>query len=666
MTLLAPAFLLGILAIGLPIWLHRLSSDNPNRQRFSSLMFLEPGEPRRVLAKKLQYLLLLALRIGVLALLVLAFAQPAFWRGAQAGDGEAARLHVIVLDRSASMNYGSRWERARDAALDVIDSLQSDDRGQLVVAGRIVEVLAAPTDDAAVLRQALGVAEPGVFRIDYGQLMRALDGILRSSELAVVLDLVTDTQQSSLPTRFAELAPRRAAEIRIHDVARGPAANWAVDSFGGSALTGELEASVRSFADEPVEKTLSLELNGSIVDQQPLTIPAGGRGQARFAALELAPGSNRVTVSLAPSDDLAADDQRFLALKRPQPRSVLVVSSEPEGRGALYTSSAIETLATLALNAQTSGPSGLTDRPLAQYSFIVVTDAGTLSDSDGAVLTDYVEAGGGLLLALGQRSSGLTTVPVSGQTLRASPVAVARAGTSAAIGELDGTHPALRGVDELRAAKFYRYLGVDPAPEDRVLISLDDGTPLLIERTLSAGRVLLFTSSLDREWNDLPVQPVFVPFIAGLANHLLGGAGFISEAELGSTLAVRALGLQGGQIFDPQGEKALGLSGGTDDVLLDQLGFYEVVGGGASELVAVNFDPRESDLTLIDTATVERWQGLGVRAADQTTNSAATAVEDASAPSPLGPWLLIVLLLIAVVESWVGNWHLRIRRGIAA
>ena len=72
MTLLAPAFLLGLLAIGVPLWLHRLSSENPNRQPFSSVMSLEPGEPRRVLAKKLQYLLLLALRIGILVLLALA------------------------------------------------------------------------------------------------------------------------------------------------------------------------------------------------------------------------------------------------------------------------------------------------------------------------------------------------------------------------------------------------------------------------------------------------------------------------------------------------------------------------------------------------------------------------------------------------------------------
>jgi hypothetical protein len=100
-------------------------------------------------------------------------------------------------------------------------------------------------------------------------------------------------------------------------------------------------------------------------------------------------------------------------------------------------------------------------------------------------------------------------------------------------------------------------------------------------------------------------------------------------------------------------------------VLLDQVGFYEVVGGGATELVAVNFDPRESDLTAVDAATVERWTGLGVRAGESAAPVAVTR-PDATVPSSLGPWLVILLLVLVVMESAVGNWHLRIRRGVAA
>jgi hypothetical protein len=665
MSLLAPAFLLGLLAIGLPLWLHRLSSDNPNKQKFSSAMFLEPGEPRRVLAKKVQYLLLLALRIAVLVLLALAFAQPAIWRSPQAAGGDGARLHLIVLDGSASMGYGDRFERARDAARDVIGSLGAGDRAQLIAAGRQFEVLGPATGDASVLRQTLNTVSPQVFRLDYGQLMRSIDALLRGAELPVVIDLVTDVQQSGLPTRFGELAPRRPAELAIHDVGGGAAENWTIDSFGGSALTGELEASVRSFAGESAQKTVRLTLNGATVAEETVDVPAGGRAQVRFAALELRPGSNRVAVALSPGDDLTADDERFLALKRPTPRSVLVVAADQRGRGALFASSALGTLKTLALTPDVRPPARLTERPLTDYSFVVVTDAGLLGSGETAALTDYVQGGGRVLLAFGQRSSSLTSVPVSGEVLRSAP----QLGSSAAvsIGEIDASHPALRGVDELRAAKFTRFLPVEPAADDRVLIRLDNGTPLLLDRTLGAGRVLLFTSSLDREWNDLPVQPVFVPFLAGIANYLLGGAGFSSEADLGSTLAVRALGLAGGQIFDPRGEKALGLGAGSEDVLLDQVGFYEVVGGGNTELVAVNFDPREADLTKVDAMTLERWQGLGTRATDQARAAASTAApEEDRIPNPLGPLLVIVLLGAAIVESWVGNWHLRIRRGMAA
>lgn len=305
----------------------------------------------------------------------------------------------------------------------------------------------------------------------------------------------------------------------------------------------------------------------------------------------------------------------------------------------------------------------LGDPALLDYSFVIVTDVGLLDAAQASAVQDYVSNGGRALLAAGPRSSGLTTLPVTGQTLRTNPQMGQRASVS--IGEVDTTHPVLRGVNELRAANFNRAVNVETAEADPVLLRLADGTPLLLERTVGSGRVLLFTSSLDREWNDLPVQPSFVPLMAGIANYLLGGAGFTSEANLGSTLAPRALGFTGAQVFDPRGEAALGLGAGTDDVLLDQVGFYEVVGGGTTEVVAVNFDARESDLAKIDAATLERWGGLGVRPGEQAA-ARSVARSDERVPVSLGPWLVMALLALVVVESLVGNWHLRIRRGVAA
>jgi hypothetical protein len=232
------------------------------------------------------------------------------------------------------------------------------------------------------------------------------------------------------------------------------------------------------------------------------------------------------------------------------------------------------------------------------------------------------------------------------------------------IGTIETSHPALAGLDSLRAARFTRYAAIEETAEDDVLIRLENGDPLLIERQLGNGRLLVYTSSLDRQWNDLPKEPAFVPFVAGLADHLLGGAGFTNEAAFGSTLALQAMGMSGGQIFDPEGQAVLGLGGAGTDVLLDRIGFYELVGGGRTELVAVNFDSRESNLAPADGPTLVRWQELGRAAAAADPGGEGLVQEEVQVP--LGYWLLLLILLAVIVESGLGNWHLRVRRGIAA
>ncbi len=665
MTLLAPAFLVGLLAIGIPLWLHRLSSENPNRQPFSSVMFLEPGEPRRVLAKKLQYLLLLALRIGILLLLVLAFARPALQGSVQTLLGESARLQVIVMDVSASMGYGQRWARARDIAADLIDDMDSTDLGQLVAAGRLTRVLAEPSLDRASLRQGLNVLEPGLFRIDYGQIISAVDGILRGVEIPVVLHLVTDLQQASSPTRFADLAPQAPLELRVHDVSVAGEANWGIDGLGWTAASAEVAVGIRGYDTEDAETTVVLELNGNEVARQRVTVPAGAGAQLRFDGLELESGANRVRALLTPGDALTVDDQRALVVRRPLPSPVLLVAGDPRGRDALFITAAMDALPELAWQIEQILPAALPDKTLTDYALTIVGDGGALAAEDSAQLRDYVAAGGALLMALGPRAAGLGQVPVTDHEFRAVSRFGDRGNDYATVGNLDRTHPALSSVDALRSARFSRYLAVVPDETDRVMIRLDDGTPLLIEHALGDGQVLLFASSLDREWNDLPVKPVFVPLLAELSAYLTGGLGLSSEARLGSTLSPRSAGLVGGQIFDPDGNKALGLagSGSGDEVLLDKTGFYEIVGAGQTELVAVNVDPRESDLTPMEPNAVSRWLALSPGASRSVLSGALGVAE--TPPTPLWPWLLGLLAVIAVVESWVGNWHLRVRRGIA-
>jgi hypothetical protein len=464
-----------------------------------------------------------------------------------------------------------------------------------------------------------------------------------------------------LPVRFAELAPRRAMELRIYDVAAESAPNWGIEALEGSAVERSVTVSVRGYGPAGgAARRLILEQNGQVVREEPVTLGSNGRASLTFRDIDLAAGPNRVRARLAPADGLALDDARYLVLERPEPRPALLFSGQTQGRDTLFLDSALQTLTELELELAQATPGQLAEQSFTNQAFVVVTDAGALTSADSETLGAYVENGGSVLLAFGPRSNSLTRVPLTEHGVGALTAAAGQ--DYQRVGLLDLQHPALERAAALRNARFFRYAEIAEQPGDVVLARLEQGQPLLLERAVGNGRVLVFASSLDREWTDLPLQPVYVPFIAGVASYLAGGSR-VDVAELGSTLALRQLGLPGGQIFDPEGRRVLGIGGLGDEIVVDQVGFYEALGGGVTELVAVNLDPRESDLQHMDDTALERWREFS-------RPSAATAAAEFGAgrepePWPLWPWLLLGLVVAASMESVVGNWHLRVRRGLA-
>ena len=54
----------------------------------------------------------------------------------------------------------------------------------------------------------------------------------------------------------------------------------------------------------------------------------------------------------------------------------------------------------------------------------------------------------------------------------------------------------------------------------QVLARFDGGAPAVLEKRLGAGRVLLWASTLDQTWTDLPMKPVFLPFVHRAATYL--------------------------------------------------------------------------------------------------------------------------------------------------
>src|SRR5712671_5823617 len=142
MGLFAPWFLAGVVAVGLPIYLHLLRRHATTPRPFSSLRFFERRQQSAIRHRRLRYLLLLSLRLALLVLLVLAFANPFVNRAA--ATSAANNLLVLAIDNSVSMRAGSRLADATREAISVLDSHRSADRIQVGALGSQLQMLTQP------------------------------------------------------------------------------------------------------------------------------------------------------------------------------------------------------------------------------------------------------------------------------------------------------------------------------------------------------------------------------------------------------------------------------------------------------------------------------------------------------------------------------------------
>src|SRR5688572_11422488 len=122
MSFLLPLFLVGLGALAVPVLIHLIQREKNQIIAFPSLMFVRRVPYESVRRRKIRHWLLLAMRLAALALIVAAFARP-FVRGSVTALSGGAREVVILLDRSYSMGYTGRWERAQAAARQVVEQL---------------------------------------------------------------------------------------------------------------------------------------------------------------------------------------------------------------------------------------------------------------------------------------------------------------------------------------------------------------------------------------------------------------------------------------------------------------------------------------------------------------------------------------------------------------
>jgi hypothetical protein len=480
------------------------------------------------------------------------------WRMA-AGEKDV----VVILDASASMGLRtegrSTFDRAVEEALALVDTLPRSDAVGVVWAGPVPRVCLRPTADREALRRVLTdeTLKPSAGAMGALESLYAAASLLEESrnpeKLAVFItdghrtgwDFEAERRWAFLAERMQKLpAPPRLLIRRLPmpvQVSDAMVADIGLSRqvIGTDRPVG-VEAVIANAGTIPIRpSTVELLVDGALAGRAEVRreIPVNAVERVRFSTRFEKSGRHVVAVRLGFEDDSPVNNHAFRAVEVLEKLPVLLVDGSPAERffrgAAGFLRVALEPDSD---SVSTNAPLIRTDvksvrefaklSDLSAYAVVVLANVARLPDDAAARLADFVAAGGGLLIAPGERAeSGFYNNWRTGSGSLVPPARLGERLTATReepflLDRLSCSHPALRVPAETMPQDSARFLSsvcwslqADPAERDvRIGARFGGGLPLLAERSFGRGRILMTAIAMDRHDSNLPALKSFVPF----------------------------------------------------------------------------------------------------------------------------------------------------------
>jgi len=551
-------------------------------------------------AKRARRYLLLA-TVVLLAVPILAGGLEHAYQSSRWSFGAGEKDVAIVIDGSLSMTINddgnTNFDRAVSEARSVVAGCSPADGIGLVLAGASPRaVLSSPTSNRKDIATVLADLQPvgGSMRVVQA-LQMASQSLIDGANPAKKIILITDGQHVGWDVRSEARWKFLAAALRQHPTLpqlivrtlRPPEkfTNAAVtDVTLGRKVVGtdrevSVDVKVAATGTEPVlARIVKLAIDGEQAgsDQVSEVLPNAAE-TVHFKYRFDRPGRHIVTATLDGEDDLPGDDTAERVVDVLSELPVLILDGTPSSRPLAGAGEFIdialappepgderpgrkadEYATSLVLTKVVAAPDIASVGDLDKYAVVILADVPLLPKAFADRLAAFVQAGGGLLIAPGPAAqpkfydawadgAGRPVVPgklVKLRTAAEKPVRLALNTFS---------HPALatvadEGRSDARSAMLSSHWQIGVPEADRSVAvggNLDTGEPVLVERRLGAGCVVLTATALHPRTTNLPALKCFVPLVHELTYYLARSALVECNVESGTDVTIELGGRTG-------------------------------------------------------------------------------------------------------------------------
>ncbi|MDF1844602.1 MAG: BatA domain-containing protein [Rubripirellula sp.] len=699
MSLLAPLYFLGALAVGLPILFHMIRRQPKGQIEFSSLMFLRPTPPRLTRRSRLDNWFLLLLRALALTLLALAFSRP-FLRNVSLSDAEVpGRRLMMVIDTSASMQRAGLWQQAVDAANDVIDDLQAADQLAIVSFDDFPQTQLS-FDRGAEL-------SPEQLKVTAKTIVADLAPSWRGSETGVALSFAGDIAVSyEIANRGNEVenSQGKSDDAISTSVTTGPAQMILIsDMQVGSELESlqayawpkelrldvrQVNASDRTNASATVlqpdpEADLSADrIRVRVTNSEDATdgqfslrwdgIPPTNPGLQEFP-VQVPPGQTRivrmpqpppgVTALVLNGDQHAFDNRHYLVSPEAEELDLWMLGptkEDPRESLAYYLQRVPLSNAYRNVSARRVDPTTITTAPdPKKVRLIVLNQAVETALIEKLAL--YVQQGGRLLAVLSGDPSQLTSLTQTINQITESNLQVAEATVRDYVmfSRIDFNHPVFSSMadpkfNDFTKIRFWNHRTIGNVNQGwQVIANFDDGDPALLEYSLDNGSVMLMATGWQPSASQLAMSTKFIPFAFNLFES--GGRGTASNNYVvGQLLDFKPS--ETASITTPS-ETRIAFRTPSDSKSIDQPGIYQFNEGDTRRNFAVNVTEAESATAPLSDDQLERFGvvlGDNVTTEEALDNQRQLRDRELESEQKLWQWLLVIALVLLAIETLLG------------
>lgn len=620
-----PAVLLALGALAIPVILHLVNRKPALRWRFPSVRFLKASPLPRQGKRRITDPLLLLLRLLFYALLIALAAGPQ-WQQSEAAVEEDLPRSWILIDLSASMQGWDAWDEAvarAEASLTETDGPV----GLIAFSDRIEQQIELTSDHSSIL-QAIRNLQPSLYPAEpAAALAAAMNRIERAEDRIVV---ISDFQRSAW--EGVSWPSARAVQLELQAVGQERGGNRVIlgaQSYFSSSDSMDVLVQLRN--DDSAAATIEVELQ---VEGRSY------RTEVEADPWEVVPASFIIPIPSNPAGQVRIGDDRYaldneypVYLGMNPPLRVLALMPPDQTQAAqeeifflqtaLHTHSSSDSLR-YAVDVLGSGM--LNPALLETFDAVFVSGSSRESDSGKlALLAEFAEAGGLVFMTLGEavvprlrslRELGIWDLNHGGQVGRERYQG--RGDSVGPLSSMSRLRETFSGdaARDLYLSHLHRYVILEDAPVDTVLLRSEAGHPLLLETPVGEGHWLLSAFPIHTRASDLPLRNSFLPLIKELMRIAAPEGGGIERVELSSANA------------DSFPEPGLYMSG--------------------ERPLLVSVARSESDPQTLDLSAIRRTQQAGAAAA------AAVAADDQA--RSLWQWFALAAVAIFLLESLLSGW----------